>query len=881
LCWIQSVVDMDVEPFLRQSDSLQSGQIDELKPLDCEERKEQVIYGVPPVVVQHRGRGLKHHWCLMLPCIKHGDGERATFWDESLQDVAEKWKCQLRKQFKDDELHVALVKSCFTDWAEFPGPEEVDRLATIGTFHAFSSEMRRVLVRRLQSNCCGLQLHAESSVDHDEVFLSIICPSLPDFKPETLVNSPSGSWSDAPTYAAEMLAARLGVLCKAHRDGYQTCSAIVNDRRKVDPGLEIPTDHDGIEYPNWAPFSKDANETYRQWQIEREGKLDHKAEGLFANFAEIQLIRMVKYVLDETVDLTRWKEINLINDFFLLHDFGEMQKVEVALPSIIPSCLGGCGFKPVPLRGVKDHNIELVRLYLGEETAFFYDFLCQYCQALWRPVIYACIFWAMINIDKESIVLYRIVFSLCIAGWASHLCDDMAGREETLIVRWGQHENSGACARVEGFDEEADETEGDFKEFSKWRHVLGWKIVSTILTITAMTWIIATAAVLNWIRLRIHEHPDQYTGLTWMYEPWTCWRSSHVERISETRVQGPGITAILISLNNRVTGMLWDATARWIVKKENHKNVSNLNDSLAIKLYLVYLFNWTYPFLYLAFVKKFTEGCADSQGNLIISFYGNESRVFKNNNSITSDKGNCQLELETSLVNFFALSAIIDALIVFVNWLKARIKIGNELKAAHAGEEYTYVEVQGKLGEPNLVLDDMTEFMVNFTFVCCFTYACPAVCVLALGFNCFLATLYLWQRLRLQRRGQPIRTRGLPIWNQLMRYSMLASCTINAAMAAFAVPPYSYEREAKKLEFFIKMEHAMFVMVMIFMVAVPDLPKQTQRMTEYNDDNEHLLMDPNKKHQATLPHGVALRLQLNEDDIMPQVFSHHPEHHLP
>ena len=72
----------------------------------------------------------------------------------------------------------------------------------------------------------------------------------------SLVNSRAGSWSEAPTYAAEMLAGRLGVVCKTHRDGPKICNAIVNDGCKVDPGLWIPKDYDGIEYPTWAPFRK-------------------------------------------------------------------------------------------------------------------------------------------------------------------------------------------------------------------------------------------------------------------------------------------------------------------------------------------------------------------------------------------------------------------------------------------------------------------------------------------------------------------------------------------------------------------------------------------------------------------------------------------------
>jgi len=334
----------------------------------------------------------------------------------------------------------------------------------------------------------------------------------------------------------------------------------------------------------------------------------------------------------------------------------------------------------------------------------------------------------------------------------------------------------------------------------------------------------------------------------------------------DTAKKGNILTPLMITLNNRITGMLWDATARKIVRKENHKMLNEMYESLAIKLYVVYLFNWSYPFIYIAFVKKFNEGCLDQAHH----------RLFKASDP-GFDPGFCVDELKSSVVSFYVISAVVDFMILLVGVLKPAYQISTELKNAKEDEKYTYVEVQAKLAEPNLVLDDMTVFVVQFSFMCAFTYAVPQLSFYAFVYNCTICNWYLWSHLRLQKRCEPIRCPGMPIWNSLMRFSMFFSVVINAGMAAFVVNPMaSLKKEidvvnktentwntstvtdtTSQLYFFVGLENALFLMIALMMVIVPDMPLDAARRNEYNDDNEDKLLDPTKRLELVLHTAAA------------------------
>jgi len=267
--------------------------------------------------------------------------------------------------------------------------------------------------------------------------------------------------------------------------------------------------------------------------------------------------------------------------------------------------------------------------------------------------------------------------------------------------------------------------------------------------------------------------------------------------------------------------ILWDMFARALVKRENYRTISEEHEALAWKLYVVKLFNWSYPYLYIAFLKEHVETC---------------------------DNSDCIPELRDSLQVFFTSSAVIDFIFALINWYIPRRKIRKEMEKVKGGEtNYTYIQVQSKLGDANMVLDDMTVFVVNFTFVCCFAFVCPMIAIYAFVYNCIMCKVYFWQRLRLQKRNYPTRCAGLGIWNDLLRVSVILGCIVNTALVVFSLKPISQWNASEKEKTFIAMEHCLLAAVCLMFTLISDTPLQATRCNEYNDENVDLLLNPFQK----------------------------------
>jgi len=871
----------------------------------CREKTSALI-GTPAILIDNHYATTCPHWCFAFPCVQYENEEAQPDdipWDETLAEVAMKHECKVEE----------FIRKCFAEGTEVltASDEEGDPFCQLWidfkdgnkTFKEFAFALRRVFIWFLESKECGLHLETEDSVDHDEAFLTVMMPV--DANPDN-VRSSKGRVG-RPQSAAELHAERLDVLVPMTPEAYDKANSLARNRLLGDkdkdwcavgadvvfytdhrwhsglveaslkdgridvkmsdgriknldielvdkPGrtrLQMPQNSNGIHCPNYAPYSKDASDMYARMDVQ-----------LFEGFSQIQLISMVKHVVDDVFNLSWWKATKLINDFFPMHEYSDMRDVEKMLPSYIPQFLGGDGIKPIPMAGEKEVHIEAVKKYLGEECGFYYQFLVMYCQDLLRPVIYGIIVQLLIKYAEQYELFWRSIFAVLIASWASHICESMSSKQAAMTLRWGQQENSGASAVVEGFDEEADDTYGRSMYYKTWKNVFWWRTLSHTLTLVVMLYVLVSAGLINYWAWDINQNPANWRSFTQMTNIFGMTATGteeerNIQIDDATKASGPSVCATLLTVNIKLTSAIWDSWARWLVTKENHKTTAALNDSLAVKLFIVYLFAWTYPYLYIAFIKKSVLGCTDPS---------NLTEVAK------PGFGDCTPELNYQLIFFFTSSGLIDALLVLINWLKPMIKVRKEIKNSKGNEEYTYTEIQGKLSEPILVLDDMTELVVNFTMVVAFTYVCPRICLAAFLFNCFLSRFYMWQRLRLQRRCEPVRTQGMPIWNSLMRYSMFVACTVNAGLAAFVqrTPTQQFWTMEQNFKFFIGLEHVMFFMIAILAIACDDVPKDALRRQEYNDSVEFILLDPKREEKRHLNKGQSARVDVTELD--PDVF---------
>jgi len=310
-------------------------------------------------------------------------------------------------------------------------------------------------------------------------------------------------------------------------------------------------------------------------------------------------------------------------------------------------------------------------------------------------------------------------------------------------------------------------------------------------------------------------------------------------RTAEVQWLGGKGGALLITVEIKILDIIWDLLARWIVEKENHRTVQQKNESLAVKLFAVKTFNWSYPYLYIAFFKEHYEGCDLNES-------GNED---------------CIPELQSSLGIFFLSSAAIDVGIMCWKWFSAFWRVTSELRVVgddHKGD-YTYLQVQAKLDPPDLVLDELTVFMANFAFTCAFAIACPFIPVFAFFYNCAMARLYMWKRLRVNKRNYPTSCAGIGVWVSLMKVSVILSCIVNPMIAVFSMAPIKNFSKVNKGIFFMIIEHLLLLLVGVVFVLIDDTPDQATRLDEYNTAHLPRLLNPKQNRKWRIDQAETVK----------------------
>merc|ERR1711865_688176 len=123
--------------------------------------------------------------------------------------------------------------------------------------------------------------------------------------------------------------------------------------------------------------------------------------------------------------------------------------------------------------------------------------------------------------------------------------------------------------------------------------------------------------------------------------------------MGDIRTFGSSMGSLLITVLIRCLDFLWEQVARRVVMWENHRTKQSQRDALAVKLFWMKLFNWMYPYIYIAFMKEVVAGCG---------------------------KKGCIPELQKSLAIFFASSAFIDFAFAAWSWWKCAKKIKEEIR---------------------------------------------------------------------------------------------------------------------------------------------------------------------------------------------------------
>eukprot|EP00927_Polykrikos_kofoidii_P078213 TRINITY_DN75059_c0_g1_i1.p1 TRINITY_DN75059_c0_g1~~TRINITY_DN75059_c0_g1_i1.p1 ORF type:complete len:816 (-),score=114.57 TRINITY_DN75059_c0_g1_i1:41-2416(-) len=662
------------------------------------------------------------------------------------------------------------------------------------TFREYSNIFRQFLIRHLQGHHCGFYLKKRTSIDGDEAFLMIQLPS------ERMTCKEMG----IKTSVTEHLAARLGLRHQLKEEAY------------IKADLKMEKTHHGLTLP-----------AVHRVTLELAGE-----DSPFQDFSSKDVLRIIHAMLDEALDLTVVLEHNLVSNVFPVHKYHESigfadKSLWLKAWSPFPLCLSSDSDE-----AYFEQN-DMICNYFGEEIGFFFLFLAENTKQM-RILAIGSVFM-IFRVFAGNLVVQRCIqtgFAFLVAFWSGWARQAFGRRENEWISHWSSRsmdQGVAAVHKLNNYEKEKNKySTGGFG----FIQVQLWRCLASIAFVLTMLAIMVGIAYIEFCRVDVTAHPNSFSGSVsrFLFTPLVALANAASLHLSVSEI-GARAGAMLITLQIRLFDFLWDSFARYVVTKENHRTKQEMTSSLIYKLFAVKIFNCMYPFIFIGFIKKRLYGsCLES----------------------SDAEGGCIVQLQQSLATLFVSNAIIDVLLVFIDWFRAKKKMDTEM--IESDRPYSHIEAQAKLVKPWEVLDDMLVFVSQFTFVCCFTVAWPFLPVCALIYNVVMGKLYMARRLYVQQRNFPILADGIGVWKDILRGSIVLAVVMNAALVSFAMHPVVDFEPVTQVLCFLCVEHGLLGIFGFMTFWYPLEEPELAASDEFNHEYAPRIADPQHSwHRGSVP----------------------------
>lgn len=272
------------------------------------------------------------------------------------------------------------------------------------------------------------------------------------------------------------------------------------------------------------------------------------------------------------------------------------------------------------------------------------------------------------------------------------------------------------------------------------------------------------------------------------------------------------LSKILVTVNIKVVAGVWDYLSPWLTSKENHKTVTDEKYARVIKLFIVKAVVYYYPFMYIAFMQKYIEGC----------------------------NGPCMELLQENLAIFFLtqLATIVGTVIfqvVYAYWTISR-EI-SAVKDQEAHKKYTYCELQAKCPPFTEDTDDIMEVVLAMGFLLMFSVALPSMVCLSFVAAYVQRKLIANRMVYVNQRAMRVYQLGIGVWTTIIRVLSLIGVITNLAIACFIYDdtPISEIPLQRRMVLFIFLQNFVIVVRVIIELFINPVPAAITRAREINE----------------------------------------------
>lgn len=243
----------------------------------------------------------------------------------------------------------------------------------------------------------------------------------------------------------------------------------------------------------------------------------------------------------------------------------------------------------------KKMDLKKVRLYFGEKIAMYFAWLEFYTRWMMFSSVIGIVVYIVEKVygdlgEKNSSMsvseaaILGFTFLLCLS--ASVIDMFWVRKEKYIALKWGTSNldnYEGQRPAFEG-DYKKDTLTGRFKKFSTHKYKTIFQKVTNMSVV--LFFVMLVLAIIFSIFM---------------------WRAIRIEAKASVTICG-----IVMGIQIQIMTIVYFKVAKWLNDKENHETMTDYNDALTLKLYLFQFVNCYASLFYIAFVKRFFEGCYEN-----------------------------------------------------------------------------------------------------------------------------------------------------------------------------------------------------------------------------------------------------------------------------
>jgi len=565
--------------------------------------------------------------------------------------------------------------------------------------------------------------------------------------------------------------------------------------------------------------------------------LDDKLEP----FRQVDEIRLIETCLSEYLALKNLVEEGVASACFpaanheqvmeLFSDWGSPKKI-LRLPN-------------------SDHD-DKVRDYFGEDIAFFFKWYAFYIRMLVPLAVLGAVTFLrrvvpVLEASLKTQGCIQIAFGFIVISWSSVFNKMYSRLSNRTAQRWGMKDFESSAINRSDYDPQL---EGSWTLAGRQQFALLFTVVYVLMFVGIMTHLTFNSAAIG----------------------------------GETAIAM--ITTVLIL----VFGTVWTKFAPWLTDLQNHRTQGRWEHSLVLTVAPVKLFFALYPFLVLAFVKRyFRSTCSETLAGAAHDVYdtlrwpkGVDRPVFTQvdgkweapaanltflspfsfeqsdgqhcmygcvpHHCFTNAEGihcvtDCIIQLEESLMVFFGtncVSALIFVIIpIILSWWEVRQEL---LKKRNGGSSssYSLLQLQAKspayeyLSWGGSKMDDFLGLAIGFAVLTCFAVVLPVMAVPALFCNIVQYRLMAYRMTAVTRRPSPVGAESIGSWMDIFQAISLLAVATNVGMAVVVMYPIRSWAQFNELIAFIVLEHIFLSSRAFINKNIDDQPEDVRLIEDFN-----------------------------------------------